>query len=95
MTNTAAATRACPICAPDRPGLEHPRDFAIIKGYPLKRCPNCELQLFDPQPDDPTLAAIYKEEYYNAWGMHDDESSTRALKLATFDRMLRPLRACQ
>jgi len=93
VTSTTATTRACPICGPDQPGLEGPRDFATIKGYPLKRCPNCELQLFDPQPDDLTLAVLYEEEYYNAWGMHNDESSTRALKLATFDRLLRPLRA--
>jgi len=93
MTSTTAAANACPICASDQPRSVSPRDFATIKGHALKRCPNCGLQLLDPQPDDHTLATIYKEEYYNAWGLHDDESSTRALKLATFDRLLGPVRA--
>jgi hypothetical protein len=35
-----------------------------------ERCPGYELRLFDPQPDDATLADIYKQEYYNAWGPH-------------------------
>jgi len=88
MTSTTATTPACPNCAPDQVGPAGPRDFGTIQGYRLKRCPNCDLQLLDPQPDDPTLASIYKEEYYNAWGLQGDVSITRDLKLATFARLL-------
>ena len=48
--------------------------------------------MLDPQPDDPTLASIYQKEYYDAWGIQRDEDLTRAMKRATFARMLRPLR---
>jgi 2-polyprenyl-3-methyl-5-hydroxy-6-metoxy-1,4-benzoquinol methylase len=49
--------------------------------------------LLDPQPDDPTLASIYQREYYDAWGIQRDEDLTRAMKRATFARLLRPLRS--
>ena len=69
-----------------------PRQVATIDGHALHRCPRCGLQFFDPQPDDQTLATIYDQNYYAAWGLRDDESSTRIVKLATFDRLLRPVR---
>ena len=55
-----------------------------LKGYPVKRW-------LDPQPDDATLAGIYREEYYDAWGIQRDEEVTRSLKRATFARLLRPV----
>jgi SAM-dependent methyltransferase len=93
MTSTTAMTSTCPICGPGQLGPGSLGDFETIKGHRLQRCPRCDLQLLDPQPDDPAFASIYTKEYYNAWGLHDDESSTRALKLATFDRLLGPVRA--
>lgn len=45
-----------------------------------------------PQPDDATLAGIYQREYYDAWGIQNDESVTRDLKRATFAGLLAPLR---
>jgi SAM-dependent methyltransferase len=65
----------------------------MIKDYRLKRCPYCDLQFLDPQPDDDTLGNIYKEEYYNAWGLQADVSIARDLKLATFARILGLVRA--
>jgi hypothetical protein len=59
---TTTAVNACPICAsgvPDSLG-----EFG--NSHALKRCPGCELRLFDPLPDDATLADTEKQEYYNA-----------------------------
>jgi 2-polyprenyl-3-methyl-5-hydroxy-6-metoxy-1,4-benzoquinol methylase len=89
--STSAIKTVCPVCRggqqPDCLG-----DYRILKGYPLKRCGRCGLQMIDPQPDDPTLEAIYQREYYDAWGIERDEDLTRALKRATFGRILRPIR---
>ena len=83
----------CPICCIERREAHCLTDFLVLKGYPLKRCPRCGLQLLDPQPDDPTLASIYQREYYDAWGIQRDEELTRSLKHATFRRILQPIRA--
>jgi 2-polyprenyl-3-methyl-5-hydroxy-6-metoxy-1,4-benzoquinol methylase len=50
------------------------------------------LQTLDPQPDDGTLAQIYRREYYDAWGIQHDEATTRHLKRATFEGLIAPLR---
>jgi SAM-dependent methyltransferase len=92
-TITTTTMNPCPICAATGESPGRLPDIGTIKGYALKRCASCELQLFDPQPDDPTLAHIYRREYYDAWGLHDDAPSTRDLKLATFGRLLAPVRA--
>jgi 2-polyprenyl-3-methyl-5-hydroxy-6-metoxy-1,4-benzoquinol methylase len=64
----------------------------VLRGYPLKRCEGCGLQTLDPQPDDETLSQIYRQEYYDAWGIQDDEATTRDMKRATFERLIRPIR---
>ena len=55
------------------------------------RCPECGLQRLDPQPDDATLGRIYRQEYYDAWGLHDNAEATRTLKRAMFRRLLSPV----
>ena len=89
--STSAISAACPVCSSDGPDPVRPRDFQWLKGYPLRRCSVCGLQMLDPQPDDPTLASIYQKEYYDAWGIQRDEDLTRAMKRATFARFLRPI----
>src|SRR4051812_31024213 len=90
-TISGAVLAACPVCGGTRePGRL--RDFRVLKGYPLKRCEWCGVQLLDPQPDDPTLASIFPRGDYDAWGIQRDEELTRAMKRATFGRILRPVR---
>jgi SAM-dependent methyltransferase len=91
--STGTIMTTCPICDGEGQGPGRLRDYRTLKGYPLKRCRACALQLLDPQPDDPTLAGIYRREYYDAWGIGRDEDLTRAMKRATFARFLRPIRA--
>ncbi len=91
--STSAILTTCPVCGSDGQGPDCLRDFRILKGYRLKRCQLCGLQLLDPQPDDPTLASINHREYYDAWGIQRGEDLTRTMKRATFARFLRPLRS--
>jgi SAM-dependent methyltransferase len=90
---TTAVLTTCPVCSSDGENRGYLHDFGELKGHPLKRCRLCGLQLLDPQPDDATLASIYQTEYYDAWGIQQDEDLTRAMKRATFARFLRPLRS--
>jgi SAM-dependent methyltransferase len=83
----------CPVCIGDGQYADPLRACGSLQRYPLKRCPECELQMLDPQPDDATLSGIYRTEYYDAWGIRGDEDLTRAMKRATFARFLRPIRA--
>lgn len=48
------------------------------------RCGGCGLERIDPAPSDETLAAIYGKHYYDAWGLHDNESVVAELKRGTF-----------
>ena len=54
-------------------------------------CPGCGLEWLDPQPDDATLGRIYRQEYYDAWGVQDDAEATRTLKRAMFRRLPGPV----
>jgi 2-polyprenyl-3-methyl-5-hydroxy-6-metoxy-1,4-benzoquinol methylase len=82
----------CPACSAPAGSAAGPVSSGNVKGYPIKCCRRCGLRWLDPQPDDRTLAGIYREEYYDAWGIQRDEEVTRSLKRATFARLLRPVR---
>ncbi len=81
----ASACRACNHAAIARPGRR------ALEGYTLMHCPGCGMQWLDPQPDDETLGRIYRQEYYDAWGVQDNADATRALKRAMFRRLLGPV----
>jgi hypothetical protein len=89
--NTSAIRAACPVCGSEGSGSLC--ESLILKGYPLKRCGECGLQLLDPQPDDLTLKSIYQRKCYDAWGIQRDEELTRAMKRSTFGRILRRVRS--
>lgn len=52
------------------------------------RCGDCGLERISPQPSDETLAKIYGAHYYDAWGLHDNETTVAALKKRTFKYVL-------
>jgi len=90
---TAALDRpTCPICEPDRRNPAGTRELGTLMGYPLRGCLDCDVEWLERQPDDQTLANIYKQEYYDAWGIQLAEDVTRKLKWATFARILGPIR---
>jgi 2-polyprenyl-3-methyl-5-hydroxy-6-metoxy-1,4-benzoquinol methylase len=55
------------------------------------RCGECGLERISPQPAETTLAQIYGEHYYDAWGLHDDVQTVAKLKRRTFERVLAKL----
>jgi len=55
------------------------------------RCDDCGLERISPQPSNETLAQIYGAHYYDAWGLHDNESTVANLKKRTFRYVLNKL----
>jgi 2-polyprenyl-3-methyl-5-hydroxy-6-metoxy-1,4-benzoquinol methylase len=51
-------------------------------------CCACGSGRADGPPQRETLTAIYREDYYKAWGLHDVDNCTESLKRATFSQML-------
>jgi ADP-heptose:LPS heptosyltransferase/2-polyprenyl-3-methyl-5-hydroxy-6-metoxy-1,4-benzoquinol methylase len=74
----------CEACSGER--------FVLIyskHGHRFWRCKSCGLQRIHPQPSDATLASIYGQHYYDAWGMDRDEEAVREIKLTSFRGLLR------
>src|SRR5262245_46972880 len=57
-------------------------------GHAFVRCADCSLERIDPQPSDATLAAIYGEQYYDAWGLQVDAGQVERMKMGTFRRII-------
>ena len=87
-TPPAAVTSSCRAC--DRAPIARPGRLAL-EGYTLMHCPGCGQEWVDPQPDDATLARIYQQDYYDAWGLQDNAEASRTLKRAMFRRLLAPV----
>lgn len=64
----------CPVC--ERPTL---LCRSAVPNYVLRACPECRLELLDPQPEDSVLAAIYSHDYF--LGEHGAESGGRRSKM--------------
>jgi 2-polyprenyl-3-methyl-5-hydroxy-6-metoxy-1,4-benzoquinol methylase len=60
-------------------------------GHRFVRCARCGLERISPQPSAETLARIYGQHYYDAWGLGEDEASVATLKKRTFRTVLRAL----
>jgi 2-polyprenyl-3-methyl-5-hydroxy-6-metoxy-1,4-benzoquinol methylase len=88
MTQSSPAAAACEVCASS--AAHHMFDKA---GHHFTRCDDCGLERISPQPDDETLARIYGEHYYDAWGLGDDLDSVARLKKRTFRHVLGKLPA--
>jgi len=78
--------RPCEVC-----GNEDFRPFGDKDGHQFVRCASCNLERIDPQPTDETLAKIYGEHYYDAWGLQSDANAVEQMKRATFHRVLEGL----
>jgi 2-polyprenyl-3-methyl-5-hydroxy-6-metoxy-1,4-benzoquinol methylase len=60
-------------------------------GYSFWACTACGLECISPQPDDIVLASIYRESYYDAWGLKGSQASVKYLKQGSFSSYLRVL----
>jgi len=77
---------ACPICngASSRPRrVDRAGDVAV--------CDECGTWYRTPRPTAEDLIGIYDQDYYDAWGLDEDESIARGTKEATFAGTLRRL----
>jgi 2-polyprenyl-3-methyl-5-hydroxy-6-metoxy-1,4-benzoquinol methylase len=63
------------------------------EGQRFVRCEGCGLERISPQPSDETLAQIYGEHYYDAWGLRENEALVANLKKRTFRYVLNKLGA--
>jgi SAM-dependent methyltransferase len=73
----------CIVC-----GNAHLKEFLKKDAHSFKRCTECGLETILPQPGDEELSQIYNRHYYEAWGMHDNESLVAELKHSTFRKLL-------
>lgn len=62
-------------------------------GHQFVRCDGCKLEAIAPQPSDETLGEIYGAHYYDAWGLHDNESVVGDLKRRTFEYVMGKMQA--
>ncbi len=53
-------------------------------GGNIFECQRCGLQFLLPQPDDARLNTIYEKEYFETWGITNQEPIVRELKMKTF-----------
>jgi 2-polyprenyl-3-methyl-5-hydroxy-6-metoxy-1,4-benzoquinol methylase len=80
----APAPPRCEVCG--SPAFDALFDKA---DHHFTRCRECGLERISPQPTDATLARIYGEHYYDAWGLGDEgAASVAALKKRTFGYVL-------
>jgi 2-polyprenyl-3-methyl-5-hydroxy-6-metoxy-1,4-benzoquinol methylase len=61
------------------------------RGYDFWACTACGLECLFPQPDDRALANIYRESYYDAWGLKESQASVKHLKQGSFSQYLQIL----
>lgn len=57
-------------------------------GQRYERCMECGVERIEPGPTDAELERIYGSEGYVAWGLSSDGDAVRALKHATFRRVI-------
>src|SRR5262245_28162296 len=57
-------------------------------GHRYERCTKCGGERIEPPPSDAELERIYGTAYYEAWGLSADGEQVRALKQATFRRVI-------
>lgn len=78
----------CPVCGPAAASSAAP-PRALPAGLAVVTCPQCGIEWQWPRPPEAELAVLYGETYYEPWGLADDEQRVRAMKVATFERLLR------
>src|SRR5262245_6586487 len=54
------------------------------EGYNFWACTACGLECIFPQPDAGTLANLYRESYYDAWGLKESQMAVKQLKQGSF-----------
>jgi SAM-dependent methyltransferase len=74
---------ACEVCS----SLDSKLMFEKLD-HRFVRCSQCGVERISPQPSNETLAKIYGEHYYDAWGLRENEHIVANLKKRTFRYVL-------
>lgn len=74
---------ACEVCS----SLDSKLMFEKLD-HQFVRCGQCGVERISPQPSNETLAKIYGEHYYDAWGLRENEQIVADLKKRTFRYVL-------
>lgn len=74
-----AQQELCPVCR-GRPA----RRLRVVRAADVAVCAECGSWYRVPRPTAADLTRIYDREYYNAWGLDEDEQIARTTKHATF-----------
>jgi 2-polyprenyl-3-methyl-5-hydroxy-6-metoxy-1,4-benzoquinol methylase len=82
----------CKLCASWGDDNAALKQIGGVGTYPLLKCDSCSIEMIYPQPDDATLANIYTQQYYNAWGLQEDKELVGKMKRSTFSKLLKKLK---
>ncbi len=78
----------CPVC-----GGDAGREYEVVRAGRVAVCRACGSWFRNPRPRLEDLVKIYDRNYYNSWGLADDQSIARRTKEATFAPLLREIGA--
>ena len=76
----------CPVCGPAASATSS-SSRVLPAGFAVVTCSNCGTEWQWPRPTPGELARLYTREYFDAWGIQDNEEAVRTLKKTTFSRL--------
>jgi SAM-dependent methyltransferase len=83
MKNAREISDLCPVC-----GGAVARSFRVVRAGVVAMCGWCGSWYRVPRPTAQDLAKIYGKDYYDSWGLDEDEDTAWVSKRATFGPLL-------
>jgi len=84
MKNARLISDLCPVC-----GGAAAKSRQVVRAGPVATCGACGSWYRVPRPTAQDLAQIYDKDYYDSWGLDEDEDAAWISKRATFGPLLR------
>jgi hypothetical protein len=84
MENDRPISDLCPICSGSAA-----KSRQVVRAGPVATCGQCGSWYRVPRPTPQDLAQIYDKDYYDSWGLDEDENAAWVSKRATFEPLLR------
>ncbi len=84
MENDRPISDLCPICSSSAA-----KSRQVVRAGPVATCGQCGSWYRVPRPTPQDLAQIYDKDYYDSWGLDEDENTAWVSKRATFGPLLR------
>lgn len=78
-----AVSELCPVC-----GGKASKTKCVVRAGKVAICEDCDSWYRVPRPSLSELKNIYTKEYYDPWGMSDNEESVKSTKYSTFSPIL-------